>query len=126
VALLFVANPDERIARTNLERMSAAASGARPDSEEGEVRADARVDVPFLGRLGADAVPTLLEALPTLPANARCELAGTLLRRWGPSAERDWRSWNRAIARAQRLVFAQDQALGAMRGTGETCSPGVR
>jgi hypothetical protein len=125
VALLFAANPDVRIARTNLERVGAAEPGASPNPAEGAVRADARVDVTFLGRLGADAVPTLLQALPTLPANARCELAGTLLRRWGPSAERDWRSWNWAIARAQRLVLARDQELGAMRGTGESCSPGV-
>jgi hypothetical protein len=130
LALLFVANPDVRIARTNLERVVSLETGAgpvtEPRSSSGDqgARADAGIDVAFLGRLSADAVPTLLEALPTLPANARCVLAGTLLRRWGVSAPRDWRSLNWATARARRLVLARTEELGAMRGTADTCSPG--
>lgn len=108
---LHVANPDAWIARSNLGR---AAVGA--DAAQGSV------DAAYLGSLSADAVPTLLEALPALPDHARCLLARRLLDRWGGDRELDWRSWNRAVARARDAVGSATPALEAMVGPGDDCA----
>lgn len=108
VALLVAVNPDVRIARANLERAGQVTAGTDPPTEG--------VDARYLVHLGADAVPTLVEALPALPPQPRCVIARGLLERFGPNgtAETDWRSWNRAEARARHIVDAQEEALRAM------------
>lgn len=110
VALLFIVNPDVRIARTNLER-----AGAVPAVTDGSRDG---VDARYLASLSADAVPTLLDALPALPAEPRCVLALGLLDRWGPNARRrpDWRSWNWPEARARERVGREAAALQGMVG----------
>lgn len=97
---LVVLDPAEVAARSNLDR--AAAGG--------------EADVAFLARLGADAVPTLVERIDELPPEARCELKRTLLSRWADDTERarddgDWRSWNAARAAARRAVRGSEAEL---------------
>jgi len=65
--------------------------------------------------LGADAVPPLLEALPTLDEPSRCHVATTLLKRWTPESGADWRTWNWSRSRARRLVAERADALRALK-----------
>lgn len=100
---LVMVNPAEVAARSNLDR---AAAGVR------------EADVAFLGRLAADAVPTILERIDELPPEAQCALAKTLSSRWGDegdrgSVDRGWRAWNAARAAARRAVRASEASLGA-------------
>jgi hypothetical protein len=117
VALLLAVNPDVRIARTNLER-----AGNVPT---GTVRSGEGVDARYLASLSADAVPTLMDALPGLPPQPRCVLARGLLERWGPDGMRepDWRSWNWPMARAREMVGAEAEALRAMVAGADACPP---
>jgi len=88
-AVLNVVNPDALIARTNLDRP--------------------RVDVAYLGGLSDDAVPVLLERLPTLRTDLRKSLAVELLERSDEGA--DWRSFNLARARAISLLAEHREEL---------------
>jgi hypothetical protein len=99
VALLFVLNPDVRIARANLERVATTESDT--------------LDAAYLGSLSADAVPTLIGVVPNLPPEPRCVLAERLLRRWGPARPADWRSWNWSSSRARRVVETEAEGLQA-------------
>jgi hypothetical protein len=94
LAAADVANVDALIVRFNLAR----AESGRP------------FDAEYLGRLSADAVPVLLAALPQVPPEARCDAVRGVQERadrsWG--YDRDWRTWNLAIARAGRAVQAAD------------------
>ncbi len=92
---LHVVNPDAMIVRHNL---------ARPASER-------PFDALYAARLGADAVPILLEALPGLEPKARCDVARKLLVLWGPEAHADWRSWTWPRGAARRLVRAHAAEL---------------
>jgi hypothetical protein len=102
LAGLHVLNPDAFIVRTNLHRPAA----ERP------------FDATYALSLGADAVPPLLEALPSLDESSRCAVATTLLQRWTPEAGADWRTWNWSRSRARRLVAERADALRAL-----TCPP---
>lgn len=99
---LVVVNPGAMAARSNLDR---AAEGVR------------EADVDYLARLGADAVPAILERIDELPPEARCELGRTLSSRWADEnrarADRDWRTWNAARAAARRAVRASAAELSA-------------
>jgi hypothetical protein len=121
VALLIAVNPDVRIARTNLERAGNVRTGT-DGSGEG-------VDARYLASLSADAVPTLLDALPDLPPEPRCVLASGLLGRWGPDGthEPDWRSWSWSVARARTVVRREAAALQGMIGGPQAvqCQPRV-
>jgi hypothetical protein len=88
-AILNVVNPDVLIARTNLDRP--------------------RVEVAYLGDLSDDAVPVLLDRLPTLRADLRKSLALELLERSERRA--DWRSFNLARARATKLLTQHREEL---------------
>jgi hypothetical protein len=106
VAALVVLNPDARIARGNLA----------PDPHPGSAL---EVDAVYLGTLSADAVPVLLQALPTLAEEARCTVAAHLERRWGTGVGGGWRSWNLAEARARRLVRETSPEFLALEGCPE-------
>jgi hypothetical protein len=108
IGLLIAVNPDEWIARTNLER---ARSPSTVTDRSGE-----GVDARYLASLSADAVPTLMGALSELPPQSRCVVARRLLKRWGPDVQQepDWRSWNWPVARARQMVSAETEALRAM------------
>jgi hypothetical protein len=105
LALLLAVNPDRQIARTNLTR----ATSLYPSAE---------LDTAYLGSLSADAVPTLVRALPDLPSDVRCRLAEEVRRRWDPEGGEDWRSWNLSASRARRLVT--EAPVGAASTTGCT------
>src|ERR687885_652496 len=81
VVAMNVLNPDALIARTNV---------ARPHA-----------DVGYLARLSADATPTLLRALPSLPRPEQRRLAAALLAR---APRHDWRSWNLDRSRAAASI----------------------
>lgn len=78
VAVLDALNPDALIVRTNLGRLDT----ARP------------FDSAYATTLSADAVPTLVEALPALPDAERQAVERRLRSRWSPPESPDWRSWN--------------------------------
>jgi hypothetical protein len=88
VATLHVLNPHALIARVNLDR---AASGAEYDGS-------------YLTTLSADAVPTLIARLPSLPDAERCRVAAMLEERWSGERPGGWRTWNLGDARARSLV----------------------
>lgn len=103
--LVFL-DPGAIAARSNLNR---AAEGVN------------EADVDYLMRLGADAVPTLVDRLDELPEAARCETAASLLERWGDGAERsealgldDWRTRNAARAAARESVTENASELRAL------------
>ena len=98
LAGLHVLNPDAFIVRTNLHRPAA----ERP------------FDAKYALSLGADAVPPLLEALPSLDAASQCAIATKLLHRWPAEAATDWRTWNWSRSRARHLVTQQAGALRAL------------
>lgn len=101
VAVLLVASPDALIARTNLARF------ASPD-------AGVRFDVAYATSLSADAVPVLVDALPTLPADVQCRLARYMLDGWPPQQSRSIRSWNWSQRRAASIIRAHQSQLRAM------------
>jgi hypothetical protein len=88
LGLLNVLNPQALVVRTNVER----------------ARVGEALDSRYLARLGADAVPALVDALPDLGHN-RCAVAWRIEAisiRW----HRDWRSWSVARFRADRATRA--------------------
>ena len=114
VALLFVINPDAIIARANVARMTSA-------------DAPVRFDVAYATSLSADAVPVLIEALPSLPGDVQCPLARRMLRRWPPDVARSIRSWNWSAARASEAVREHEARLRSMVEPGQECAaPGRR
>jgi hypothetical protein len=111
VGVLLVANPDDRIAQANLARAGT--------SDEPET-----FDAAYLASLSADAVPTLLEALPGLAEVDRCTVAAALVRGWGHTSRADWRSWNLSESRAHRLVAGAPPQLLATASCPADVSPG--
>jgi hypothetical protein len=99
LAGLHMLNPDAFIVRTNLHRPAA----ERP------------FDAKYALSLGADAVPPLLEALPSLDAASHCAVAARLLHHWSPASGSDWRTWNWSRSRARRLVAERADALRALK-----------
>ncbi len=103
---LHVANPDAVIARVNLRRFSQYPIDYIPKPQ------DPVPDAAYLSRtLSADAVPVLLDRLSHLYPGFQSEVARTLLDRWGPQTESDWRSWNWSEWQARRLVAAHAEQL---------------
>jgi DNA helicase HerA-like ATPase len=84
-----VANLDALIARTNVDRP--------------------RVDVAYVAGLSDNAIPALLEALPSLRPDLRQALVVELLRR--RETRDDWRSFNFARSRATSLLEARHDEL---------------
>jgi hypothetical protein len=116
IALLFVINPDAVIAHTNVARMTAS-------------DATVRFDVAYATSLSADAVPVLIDALPTLPRDVQCPLARHMLRRWATGRGPSIRSWNWSAARARDAVREHEPRLRAMLGPDQKCAdpaPGQR
>lgn len=86
VALHFI-NPDALMVRTNFSR----------------VAAHKDFDAAYAASLSADAVPTLIQALPQMNARDR-EIVFTRLRTSVDEGRSDWRGWNLAEYRARRAV----------------------
>ena len=98
IAALHVLNPDALIARVNVAR-----------ALEGR-----RFDAWYAGSLSADAVPTLVTALPSLKQQGRCMLSARILDRWSLGEASDWRTWNYARSRALEAVQQNGTQLRAM------------
>jgi len=99
LAGLHLLNPDALIARVNVDR----------------ARESGRFDAAYLAtHLSADAVPVLVERLPSLPRAQACEVAQRLLERWTATERDDWRSWNWSRHQARRLVSQQEPQLRAL------------
>jgi hypothetical protein len=81
---LNVLNPESVVARTNLARIDRGLE----------------LDVTYLSRLSADAVPAILESWDRLDSEQRCLLADRLVSRQARRASSDWRSANLARHRA--------------------------
>jgi hypothetical protein len=65
------------------------------------------LDTPYLGTLGADAIPALVESLPALPEPAQSRLRADLREahfRLVVGADRSWQSWNLARERARAAL----------------------
>jgi Domain of unknown function (DUF4173) len=93
---LHALNPDSFIVRTNMKH--AAEKGRRPDAC-------------YNSSLSADAVPDLMQALPSMGAADRAIIAYQLLQNWSPPARADWRTWNIARWRAKRQVRQNNAPL---------------
>jgi hypothetical protein len=99
LVVVIAVNPHGLIASTNLAR-----------AEEGR-----DFDVAHALRLSADATPTILGSIDALEDDDACEVAGTLLARWG-APDRDLRSWNWGRASAADSVDAHEpEILAACR-----------
>jgi hypothetical protein len=96
-AALHALNPDALIMRINT---------SRPDV----VR---RFDASYAAELSGDGVPILLAALPRLSSGNRCVAARTLLRRWNPRKQGDWRAWSWGRSGAFDAVAAHAAELRA-------------
>lgn len=95
VGLLHLLNPDALIVRANTDR----------------VRMGKSFDVVYNASLSADAVPALLEAMPSLPQTEQVALNTRLQERVPAWSCVDWRSWNLSVAQANRLLKS-----GGLRG----------
>ncbi|MFN8558210.1 MAG: DUF4173 domain-containing protein [Dehalococcoidia bacterium] len=85
---LMALDPHGAIVRVNVAR-----------AEEGR-----RVDAAYTASLSADAVPSLVEALPRLAPADRCIVVRSLLRRRGELDGADWRLWSLARYAATRSL----------------------
>jgi hypothetical protein len=95
IAALHILNPDALIVRTNVARAYAGRC----------------LDTNYATSLSADAVPTLVAALPILNQEDSDAVAARLRQRWSGRERRDWRTWNWARARAWRVVREYETAL---------------
>jgi hypothetical protein len=103
LALLNRLNPDAFIAESNA----------------GRAQTVRRFDVRYVTSLSADAVPALIEALPTLSDGQRRPVAQAVLARWSPPPARDWRTWNWGREQAWAAVEANKEMLRQMAGSPE-------
>jgi len=102
VGALQLINPAGLVARHNLDRIA----------ELGPV------DVEYLGSLGSDAAPLLLDRLDELSDEAQCLVASRLLGQWGPERTSDWRSFNWSESRARHAVDEDRETLRSLSGPG--------
>ena len=90
-------NPDDLIVRTNA----------------GRVNTPHAFDTRYVAGLSADAVPALIDALPVMTLEDRCATAQSILNRWSPPADFDWRTWNWSRIQAWWAVNNNYAALKA-------------
>ncbi|MES2603395.1 MAG: DUF4173 domain-containing protein [Pseudomonadota bacterium] len=99
---LALMNPAALVTRVNIER---------------SLSDPVTLDTIYLSNLGADAVPTLLEYFPQLPAQSQCEIATLLIGQWLTPGndnllrQHDWRRWNHAYNRAVDATQANAELL---------------
>jgi hypothetical protein len=95
--ILDAINPDDVIVRTNAQRTDART----------------RFDGVYGSRLSSDAVPALVEALPTMPPDQQSIVARRLIERWEAAQSEDWRSWNYGRYRAFVTTAEHEATLRA-------------
>jgi hypothetical protein len=93
---LHALNPDAFIVRVNMAHAQ----------RNGRI-----FDARYNSSLSADAVPNLVDALPSLPPGARQMMAHTLLERWSPPERADWRTFNFARWSARKAVRLNNAQL---------------
>ena len=103
IGALHLLNPDAFVARVNVAR-----------ALEGR-----RFDAHYAASLSADAVPTLVVALPGLRQEDRCTLAAQIINRWSSADASDWRTWNHTRTRALQVVQHDATQLRAMACPGK-------
>ena len=104
---LHVVNPDDFIARTNIRLMN-----------QGRI-----FDARYNSNLSDDAVPVLLENLPSMTYEQQCTVKNEFLTRFGESDARgDFRSWNWARYVARKEMESQKGNLDTSGCTPETRS----
>jgi Domain of unknown function (DUF4153) len=109
--LLNCLNPDALIVRINAGRVLA----ADPQSPSVHSRATPEpLDDRYLLALSADAVPGLVEALPSFGPEQRARVATVLLERWMPPHSVDWRGWNLSRWQAWQTVATSRSTLEAL------------
>jgi hypothetical protein len=96
IGLLHFINPDARIAEFNLARL-----------QDGQ-----SFDIDYVSRLSADALPTLLTALPELEAKQQCNLWQKLESHSIMEKSENWRKFNldRYLARNLLLLSTSPQS----------------
>jgi hypothetical protein len=102
IASLHALNPDALIVRTNTER---AAEGRRFDAR-------------YAASLSADAVPTLVGALPRVGEADRCLLVDALRRHRSELEATDWRAWS--LSRRQAAAALRSEPF---RAAAAACPP---
>jgi hypothetical protein len=90
IGMLHFINPDARIVQINLARLQA-----------GET-----FDAGYVSTLSADAVPSLVAALPALPESERCELWANLRSHKVLHISDEWRNFNFARAQGRDLLLS--------------------
>ncbi|HEX8476416.1 MAG TPA: DUF4173 domain-containing protein [Pyrinomonadaceae bacterium] len=95
VGLLHVLSPDRFIVQTNAALV-----------KHGRV-----FDATYASSLSADAVPSLIEAMPEMSLDERGAVASRMLDDWSLPAETDWRTWNWSRAEAWRAVQLNETML---------------
>jgi len=103
VGALQLINPAGLVARHNLDRIEELGG----------------VDVEYLGSLGSDAAPLLLDRLDELSDEEQCLVASRLLSQWGPERPGEWRSFNWSESRARHAVHDDLGTLRSLVGPGE-------
>ncbi len=98
IGVLNAINPDGLIVRTNF----------------GRVGAPQPLDTGYLSSLSSDAVPALLEGLPTLPAPEQQRLRTIMATRW-LATEPDWRTLNWSRGRAAAALKIEPATNAAYR-----------
>ena len=88
LALLNFVSPDAVIARVNLSRIDAGKE----------------FDLAYVERLSADAVPTLMDRLPSLDTAAQCVVLELASQRSERGLDDGWRTWNRSRSVARRVL----------------------
>jgi hypothetical protein len=108
-------NPDALIVRSNLARSTG----------------DGTFDAYYATSLSADAIPTLVEALPSLGYHDRCNVARDLKQKWDGTQQTDIRTWSMSRWLALRSLAAHREALqaadcGSMPATSPSISSAPR
>ncbi|MDF2629855.1 MAG: hypothetical protein K0R39_3686, partial [Symbiobacteriaceae bacterium] len=74
-------------------------------------------DAGYAASLGPDAMPLLLDALPTLKPEDQRIIAEVLITRFDRAkAEEDWRTWNWSRSRAMNLIEERRYVLESWAG----------
>ena len=99
VATLHVFNPDDFIVRTNVNLM----------------REGRSFDTVYVSELSDDAVPALLDAMPTLDFGQQCVVKNKLARRFAAAqTENDFRTWNWSRRAAREKMTQSDESFDTM------------
>jgi hypothetical protein len=100
LVVLHLVNPEALIMRTNLAR----AAEGKP------------FDATYAAHTGPDAIPLLLDALPSLKPDDQRVISEALLARYDQFRADDWRNWNWSQSRAANLIDERRYVLESWVG----------